>query len=410
MPDAAAGQLPPSSGLDQLAAGILILFGIITLVRRRRVVSFVLRSSWPILLYFAFCLLSLLWSDFPGWGFKRWIRALGDLSMMIVVVTDAQPTAALRQFLSRVGFVLLIISVLLIKYYHNLGQTYDTYGLQMNVGVTSNKNSLGAITFVVALGTLWQLLELLRDPKLPKRPRRLLAQSALLYFAISLLYTAHSATSGTCFALGAGIMLAIALPMLRHRPAAVHALVLVILLGGGLTALVGGSGEAAKALGRNSDLTGRTEVWKSVIPMVPNPIVGAGFETFWLGPRAEALVHLFHSFLNESHNGYIEVYLNLGWFGVALIALILAQGYKRAVGAFRRNSTFGGLFIAYIVTATTYNITEAGFRMLSPAWLFLVLSVVAPGRVPPSVRARRKDPRISLTPPCSGELAPSTSA
>ncbi len=39
------------------------------------------------------------------------------------------------------------------------------------------------------------------------------------------------------------------------------------------------------------------------------------------------------SMTNEAHNGYIEVYLNLGWLGLGLIALILGQGYRRAVRA-----------------------------------------------------------------------------
>jgi O-antigen ligase len=74
--------------------------------------------------------------------------------------------------------------------------------------------------------------------------------------------------------------------------------------------------------------------------------------------------------LNEVHNGYIEVYLNLGWLGVALIALILGQGYRRAVSAFRRDSALGALLLAYVVTALTYNIDEAGFRMLRLSCFF----------------------------------------
>ena len=84
---------------------------------------------------------------------------------------------------------------------------------------------------------------------------------------------------------------------------------------------------------------------------------------------------------NESHNGYIEVYLNLGWLGVGLIALILGQGYRRTVSAFRRDPALGGLLVAYVVTAVAYNVTEAGFRMLSLEWFFLLLSVVAASRV-----------------------------
>ena len=376
-------ELPASSLLDQSVAGVLMLFGIIAIVRRRRDVIVLLRASWPIVLYVSFCLVSVLWSDFPGWGFKRWLRALGDLIMVLIIVTDAQPTTALRRFLSRVGFVLLPASVLLIKYYPNLGQNYGWgEGKQRNIGVTTNKNALGGLAFVVGLGTLWQILRLLRDRRQPCRARRLIAQCTLLCFCIGILFMAHSATASVCFALGAGLMLATTLPLTRYRPAAVHALVLGLFVGGGLAEIFDVRAEAMKAIGRQANFTGRTPVWKALTTMAPNPIVGAGFETFWIGPRVAYLGHLFRA-INEAHNGYLEVYLNLGWLGVGLIALILMQGYRRAVGAFRRgrDPTFGSLLVAYIVTAVTYSITEAGFRMLSVSWFFLLLSVIATGLV-----------------------------
>lgn len=374
-------ELAATNLLDQSVAGVLMLFGIIVIVRRRRDVIVLLRASWPIVLYFSFCLVSLLWSDFSGWGFKRWLRSIGELVMIMTIVTEAQPTAALRRFLSRVGFVLLPTSVLLIKYYPKLGQGFDFHwGTQYNNGVTTNKNTLGAVAFLVALGTLWQILSLLVDRRQPNRARRLLAQCTLLCFGIGVLFMAHSATSGVCFALGAGLMLATTLPLIRHRPAAVHALVLCVFLSGGLIELLGGRAEAMKAIGRQPTLTGRTPIWKALSTMAPNPIVGAGFETFWVGPRVADLDRLFPG-INEAHNGYLEVYLNLGWPGVGLIALIVGQGYRRAVGAFRhgRDPTFGCLLLAYIVTAVAYSITEAGFRMLSAPWLFLLMSVAAAG-------------------------------
>jgi hypothetical protein len=66
----------------------------------------------------------------------------------------------------------------------------------------------------------------------------------------------------------------------------------------------------------------------------------------------------------------------LGWIGVSLVALILISGYRRAVKAFRSDPEFGGLMLAYIVTATFYSLTEAGFRFLAPMWIFLLLAVV----------------------------------
>jgi len=374
------GQPPASSSLDQLVAATLMLLGVIVLLRRGRDVTSLLKANWPIVLYFSFCLVSLVWSDFPVWGLKRWARALGDLVMVLIVVTDAQPTAALKRLLSRVGFVLLPASVLLIRYYPELGTGWDPWGEgQQFTGVTTNKNVLGNLAFVLALGALWRVLSLIRDREQPDRRRHLLAQCTVLAFGIDLLFTAHCATATAGFILGVGLMLATSRPLFRHRPAAVHALVLAIVLVGGLTELLGGRAAITEALGRKPDLTGRTEIWRIVIPMAPNPIGGAGFETFWVGPRVARVFAMIGGLqmTNESHNGYIEVYLNLGWFGLGFIALILLQGYRKAVSAFRRDSALGALLLAYVVTAVAFNISEAGFRMLSVEWFFLLLSVAA---------------------------------
>ena len=71
----------------------------------------------------------------------------------------------------------------------------------------------------------------------------------------------------------------------------------------------------------------------------------------------------------------------MGWLGVRLVALILGQGYRRTVCVFRRDPALGGLLVAYVVTAVTYNITEAGFRMLSLEWFFLLLSIATASRI-----------------------------
>jgi len=374
----AAGTAPAGNLIDQLVAGLLILFGTIAIIQRRRTSIAVLRASWPIAVYFCFCLFSLLFSDFFGWGLKRWFRSLGDLVMVMVVVTEAQPAAALRRLFSRAGFVLFPASILLVKYFPKLSRYYTPEGLLLIGGVTTNKNLLGVGAFLLALGALWQVLTLLRDRKQPHRGQRLLAQCILLSLGMELLVMAHSATSSACFALGGFLMLAI--PLIKHRPAALHALVLVIILGGSLIKLLGIQGEVMKGMGRSSDLTGRTEIWEVLEGMDTNPIVGAGFETFWYGPRLEYMNRKFPG-INESHNGYIEMWLNLGGIGLVLIVLVLGQGYRRAVATFRRDPLLGGLLVAYIVTAVMYNVSEAGFRMLGPEWIFIVLSVVAGGRL-----------------------------
>src|SRR5271157_1213189 len=161
------------SPVDRFVFSVLLAAGIIVLVRRSTRTRVFLRASWPILIYFAFGLLSVLWSDFPDIAFKRWIKAIGDLVMVFVVVTDAEPAAAFRRFLSRTGFVLLPASVLLIRYFGDLGRGYTPDGMPMNTGVAINKNMLGVTTLVLSLGALWRVLTLVRARDQANRNRHL---------------------------------------------------------------------------------------------------------------------------------------------------------------------------------------------------------------------------------------------
>jgi len=371
------------SPVDAAFFAILLIAGICVLVHRGRRTRTFLAANGPILIYLLFCLFSIIWSDFPGVAFKKWIKAIGDVMMILIVVTDKEPVAALRRLFSRLGFILVPISLLFIKYYPYLGRAYDGWtGAQMNNGATLNKNTLGVITFVLLLGAVWRVLGLIRSDEIPNdRRRHLLAQGTLLTLGIYLLTMANSMTSSVCFAIGAGLMMATSLRFMKRHPAAVHALVLSLLVTSSLVILFGGS--IFHALGRNSSLTGRTEIWAAVIPMAANPLVGAGFESFWLSPLVhQRLAEVIPGLpLNEAHNGYIEVYLNLGWVGLGLIGLIFVSGYFRSVKAFRREPALGSLLLAYILTEMIYNITEAGFRMMHPMWIFFLLAVIEASRI-----------------------------
>jgi|SRR5579862_208533 len=366
------------SPVDRAFFAALLIAAIGVLVHRGRRTLRFLTANGPILIYFLFCLVSVVWSDFPDVSFKRWIKAIGDVVMILIVVTDRQPIAALRRLFSRTGFILIPLSLLFIKYFPNLGRAYDPWtGAQMNNGLTLNKNMLGVITFVLLLGALWRVLALLwPDEMPPHRRRHLLAQGTLLVLGVSLLITANSATSLVCFVLGAGVMLITRLRSMRRNPAMVHVLVALLIVTFSSIILFGGRASVAHALGRNANLA-RMDIWQAIVPMAPNPLVGAGFESFWLGSRIDRLEQAFPNLhLNEAHNGYIEIYLELGWVGLVLIGLILIDGYRRAVKAFRREPALGSLLLAYSLTAVTYSVTEAGFRMLDPIWIFFLLSVI----------------------------------
>jgi O-antigen ligase len=164
---------------------------------------------------------------------------------------------------------------------------------------------------------------------------------------------------------------------LARRPALMH-LVVAALVGASFSVLflnIGGG--ALQAMGRNPTLTGRTDIWRALLHMSGNPLLGAGFESFWLGRQLQWAMGGLLQGVNEAHNGYLEVFLNLGWFGVALLALLIVTGYRNVVVALRREPEAGRFGLALFVIAVVYSFTEAGFRMLSPMWIAFLLAITA---------------------------------
>ena len=370
------------SPFDEAFFAVLLIAALSVLVYRRRRVLRFLNANGPILLYFLYCFLSVLWSDSPDVAFKRSIKAIIDPAMVLIVLTDKQPVAALSRLFSRAAFILVPFSLLFCKYYPNLGRQYDPWtGRQLFTGLTTDKNMLGVITYVLLLGALWRVLALVRSREIPPHRGRILwAQGTLLTLGTYLLITADSVTSKVSFAVGTILMLATSSRFIRRHTAAIHALVLLLVVAVSFPLFLAGGAGAAQALGRDATFSGRRDIWAAVIRMAPNALVGSGFESFWSrGARQKLAESVGGLDLNEAHNGYIEVYLELGWVGVSLMAFILIDGYRRSVATFRRNHVWGGLLIAYVVSAMVYNLTEAGFRMIDPIWLFLILAIFGSG-------------------------------
>lgn len=382
---------------DAAVLGVLLLLALVVVWRRRQTPA-LLRWMWPVVAYFGYCLLSVGWSNIPDVAGKRWIKSLGDLAMVLVVATEPDIAAALRRVASRTGILLLPASVMAIRYFPQIGRGFDVDGNPSNVGLTLNKNALGAIAFLLATVALWQVLSLARATSRGRR-RRLLAQSAILAFGIYLLHTAHSATSVAAALFGAALLLAFSLPALC-KPAAVHGLVAFIVLSGLLAFALGAEGSVTHDLGRQSNLTGRTYIWQAVLAQAAeHPLLGVGFESFWTGPNDFKILQRLPAGMiaNESHDGYVEVYAELGLAGLGIMLWLLGAGYRRAAAAMASDAGVGRLLVALIAALAIYNITEAGFRMLDPVWTVLLLCIACacrlladrPPAAPRSTDARR---------------------
>jgi exopolysaccharide production protein ExoQ len=329
-------------------------------------------------LYFVYCLVSILWSDFPFVGLKRWIRAIGDIVMVLVVLTDRDWLLARKRVYAWAAFVLLPVSVLLIRYYSELGRVYSIFDGQVYwTGVTTNKNELGMICMIFGLASVSRILDIYLGREGSRKSGLLTAHLIIVAMAIWLLHVADSATSLACFVIGGTVLVVTTLRPVARRPILVHLLV-AAMLGVAVSALFLGVGTGLVSnLGRNSTLTGRTEMWSHALKLVENPVFGTGYESFWVGTRLEKMRPVAPG-VNQAHNAYIEIYLNLGWVGLVMFGVVIVTGYRKIIAAFRRNPDAARLALAYFVVTLSYGFTEAGaVKFRSPVWISFVMALMS---------------------------------
>lgn len=386
------------SPLDRNVLSVLVASGLLVLYQRRRKVRSILVANMPTLLFFSYCALSICWSDYPEVAIKRWVKALGNVVMVLIVLTDPDQLSAIKRILSRVGFIMIPLSILFIKYYPAIGRGYNPSKWEpFFAGVTDNKNGLGTICLILGTGSVWRIIQLLEGGA-RDRMRHLLAQVALVLMALWLLWKADSMTSMACLVIASGLMVATTFRSIARRPGILHALTLSTILVSLYALLLDTGGGMVATLGRNPTLTGRTDLWQQVIALSGNPFVGTGFESFWLGSRIEKLWSMYWWHPNEAHNGYLEIYLTLGWIGVSLMAVVMVAGYRNAVAAFRQNPEFGRLMLAFFAATAVYNLTEAGFKGTDPIWyVFIWACMVVPG-------VKKKDVPLSSSTALAGVL------
>jgi O-antigen ligase len=374
----------------------LMAVGIVVLANRRRQVGRLLRTNGPILLFFCYCALSLVWSDFPGVAFKRWIKAVGDLVMILIVLSDREPLTAINTLLARLTYVLIPCSILFIKYYPELGASYGPWGGGASlVGVATSKNVLGAVCLGLGLGALWRFLTAYRGRKVPGRTWRMIAEAVILAMVFWLLRVTNSMTALSSFVMAGTLLLAANMRSVIRRPAVVHLLMASMLIVSCSVLFLGASADVLQTMGRDPTLTDRTAIWGTVLSLVRNPLLGAGFESFWLGPRLDKIWSLYWFHPMQAHNGYLEVFLNLGWTGVALLVVVIVAGYRAVFLAWRNDASRGSLMLSLFFAGLVFNFTEAAFfRMEAPAWLFFLLAVVSA----PTVSRTKRGPSAANLP------------
>jgi len=301
--------------------------------------------------------------------------------MIAVVWTDPYPLVAMSRLLNRTAYTLIPLSILFCRYYP-FGRSYGLWTGQLSyTGVSEDKNGLAQLCLVCGLASIWQLCTLLaRGQTTVHRKRHIAVQVAILAMVVYLFTLADSATSRSCMVLATVLMLALRFRVFGRTQVLVHILVLFLVAVPVCVAILGVNPGALQAMGRDATLTDRTLIWSWVVKLVPNQWVGAGYASFWLGHRLNLIVeNVTHTWVpNQAHNGYLDIYANLGWLGVGLLGIVIYCGYTRIL-RLRQRHPAADLMLAYFMIGVISNISEASFfRNMFPIWLVFMLAITIP--------------------------------
>jgi len=388
------------SPTDRASFLVLIALGVIVLVQRRVAFGKMIQSNRWLFIFYAYCLASVFWSDYPFVAFKRLFKDFGNVVMVMVLLTESQPVEAITATFLRVSHLLIALSVVFVRFFPELGRTYTGYSQNdlMYVGVTTHKNTLGALLVVAVVFAVADLLAR-RGSQAKKAAYEWMDSAILLLMTLWLLRIADCATAVFCSIIGTAVLVLTRSPKVTQRLRFVE----VYAIGGSIlwfsldsvfhiTELV------VLSLGRDMTLTTRTGAWEILLNADVSPLFGAGFKSFWAGERMARMWTAIGAHILQAHNGYIEVYLECGAVGVALLVVMLLAGFRKIKTPFIQGDSYARLRLTLWLIVLFYNFSEASFTQIGILWC-LTLLVVAEGLTPLLAAAAAAAPQAAALQP-----------
>ena len=252
------------------------------------------------------------------------------------------------------------------------------------IGVALQKNSLGELCLMSAFVLVWTLVGRWRGLRKSVGKYQTSAEVALLVMTLWLLKgpSAWAASATSMVALGVGLTAFVGLLWMKYHRIDVRATACMVITGGimfvgVMEPLKGGSTLTGftSALGRDATLTGRTEIWRGLLPdVMRKPFLGYGFSGFWSSERIAE-----HQ-IGEAHNGYLDMWLQLGAVGLFFTAMFFLSFARRAQRTLRVDFDWGSLSLCFVLMTVTESIAESAIdsfnRQLMAVVLFLSISGV----------------------------------
>jgi O-antigen ligase len=137
-------------------------------------------------------------------------------------------------------------------------------------------------------------------------------------------------------------------------------------------------------LNKDLTLTGRTDFWPIIIDKInQHPVFGYGMAGFWQpwrgaeNPGSGIIVAKTQFQPMHSHNGFLDLALDLGWLGLSLFAFSFFNNVAKAVVYLTRNRLpQAGLPLLLLTYILMTNFTETGLLGVTSIWFWYVATTV----------------------------------
>lgn len=345
-----------------------------------------LTRAWPLTLLVLLCIVSVGWSVDPATSLRRVIA----MTLMFGVAIYCAISFTQRRLLTIIAAtsaVIIVVSLLSIAVPQVGLERIGPYAGHVR-GVFNEKNAFGRFDGLALL---------LITAFLIARPRVQWVKFALwgtLALGLALLYASNARTPLIAYIASVGVMFATKFLLSPERwqrrikgdiramlvsGAALLVLVVLPLLAVAILTL----------LGRDFTLTGRLGLWEYATNIGwQRPWFGAGFKAFWTDALTFDLRSLHEYWFIEgaqsrnltanAHNGYLDVWLELGFAGLALFLAFLVDFIRKAVRLIRTSQdrlslwyigliTF--MLVYYLTNSEVLDHSDIGWFSLTAAYL-----------------------------------------
>jgi exopolysaccharide production protein ExoQ len=313
-----------TSSTAEIVWTCVYLYALVGLIVERKRAAVAFRMSWPIIVLVALALLSTLWSPQPDQTAKRACGLLGTTLIGYYIgcrfkLSDFMECLVISTCISA------ILSIVAIVVFPQIGVMQDEYAGAWS-GVYGQKNNLASAMVVGIISAVLLAIS--------SKGRRRWVYTAMTVLFVGLLFGSRSVTS--LLAAGGVVALIPLMLLMRSKRSALHTGLAIFLSSGLVAIVVLALGINAQTifdfLGRDSTLTGRTDVWQYVMSAIGDrPLFGWGYKTFWLpeGPVQQYITSEWFPY--HAHNGFLEAALDIGIVGTSVFVVGWLVGMWNAV-------------------------------------------------------------------------------